>query len=132
MQLQIIVRSHQLLERDVVVLVPVLHQRPALEQVDAGFFSRSVDQPMSNRLMKGVVGTAIAIVSNLFFASRPDLTSSKTPYAPVFIEQSPSSPMGSRAVLSRPGRMTGMATAVYASVPRAAPRQLLGGAKPNT
>jgi len=30
--------------------------------------------------------------------SRRDLTSSKIPYAWVFIEQSPSSPMGSRAV----------------------------------
>jgi hypothetical protein len=30
--------------------------------------------------------------------SRPDLTSSKMPYAPAFIEQSPSSPMVSRAV----------------------------------
>jgi len=28
--------------------------------------------------------------------------------------------------------MTGMATAVYASAKRAAPRQLPGGAKPNT
>jgi hypothetical protein len=33
---------------------------------------------------------------------------------------------------SRPGRMTGMATALQASAKRAAPGQLLGDTKPNT
>ena len=38
--------------------------------------------------------------------------------------------MDSRAGLSRPGRMTRVATAIFGSANRAAPHQLLGGAKP--
>jgi len=41
-------------------------------------------------------------------------------------------PDGFASHLRRPGSMTGMATAVYASAKRAAPRQLPGGTKLNT
>jgi hypothetical protein len=41
-------------------------------------------------------------------------------------------PDGFAGRLSRRGRMTEMVAAVYANATRAAPRQLLGGAKPNT
>jgi len=59
------------------------------------------------------------------FETRPHIV--EDPYAPVFIESSDEF----ACRLSRPGKMTEMATAVYASATRAAPYHLLRGARRN-